>query len=66
MQVFVDGNVVANQLVSSQTVGEDEWLNVAIDLSSHAGKEVDLWIENRANDWHNEWAYWNQVKIVSE
>ena len=22
--------------------------------------------ENRANDWRNEWAYWNKVEIVKE
>jgi len=25
-----------------------------------------LSIENRANNWRNEWAYWNEIEIVSE
>ncbi|MCH2179889.1 MAG: c-type cytochrome [Mariniblastus sp.] len=66
MRVFVDGEVVADRLVASKTVGKDEWLNVSIDLSPFAGKRVNLWIENRANGWKNEWAYWNRVNIVSE
>ena len=66
MRVFVDGDVVADHLVSSKTVGKDEWLNVSVDLTSYAGKQVNIWIENRANDWRNEWAYWNRVNIVSE
>ena len=66
MRVFVDGDVVADHLVSSKTVGKDEWLNVSVDLTSYAGKQVNIWIDNRANDWRNEWAYWNRVNIVSE
>ena len=66
MRVLVDGEVMADRLVSSKTVGKDEWLNLSIDLTDHAGKRIDLRIENKANDWHNEWAYWNQVEIISE
>ena len=25
-----------------------------------------LSLENRTNNWHNEWAYWIEIKIVSE
>ena len=66
MRVLVDGDVIADKLVSSQTVGKDEWLNVSVDLSDYAGKQIDLWIENKANNWNNEWGYWNQIKILSE
>ena len=27
--------------------------------------QVQLRIENRANDWRNEWAYWHTVKVVT-
>ncbi len=30
-----------------------------------AGKKIQLAIENRANNWMNEWAYWHDVKIVA-
>lgn len=66
MRVLVEGDLISDQLVSSETVSNDEWLDVSIDLTSYAGQKIDLWIENKANDWHNEWAYWNQVEIVSE
>ncbi|MGI9474955.1 MAG: PVC-type heme-binding CxxCH protein [Rubripirellula sp.] len=66
LRVIASGEVLADQIVGSKTVADDEWLDVSVDLSRFAGQEVRLLIENRPNDWHNEWAYWNQVKIVSE
>jgi hypothetical protein len=47
-------------------VSDDEWLDVSVDLTRFAGRRIRLSIENRPNDWHNEWAYWNRVSIVSE
>ena len=40
-------------------------LDVTVDLSKYAGTQIQLRIENRANDWRNEWAYWHEVKVVS-
>ena len=58
--------MIAEQIVSSATVKSDEWLDVSVDLSRFAGHPVSLSIENVANDWHNEWAYWNKIQVVSE
>ena len=66
LKVLVDDQVVLKRIVGSKTVGEDEWLDVNVDLSDYAGRRIDLSIENSANNWHNEWAYWNKVAIVSE
>ncbi|MEO1618374.1 MAG: PVC-type heme-binding CxxCH protein [Planctomycetota bacterium] len=66
LRVLADGEVVADRIVSAETVGSDEWLDVTIDLSGFAGRRIPLVIENRANNWHNEWAYWNQVNVVIE
>ena len=51
--------VPADQVVSA------EWFNVVGDLSKYVGTKIQLRIENRANDWRNEWAYWHEVKVVS-
>ncbi len=56
--------VIFESLVSSKTVGDNEWLDVEVDLSKFAGQKVQLTLENRANNWANEWAYWHKVKIV--
>ena len=61
-----DNQLLEDQIVGSKTVGDDEWLDVKVDLSKFAGKRVRLRIENSPNNWHNEWAYWNNVKIVSD
>jgi len=66
LRVLVDGKVMADQVVGPETVGSDEWLDMALDLSPFAGSRINLVLENRANDWKNEWAYWNKVAIVTE
>ena len=65
LRVLADGKVIEDQLVSAKTVTK-EWLDVSVDLSMFAGKTIQLELENRANNWQNEWAYWHQVKVVSE
>jgi putative membrane-bound dehydrogenase-like protein len=66
LRVLVDGKVVTDQIIGSKSVSADEWLDVTVDLTRFAGRKIQLSIENRPNDWHNEWAYWNHVSIVSE
>lgn len=66
LRVLANGKVLTDQVVGAKTVGKDEWLDVSVDLTKFAGNRISLNIENRANNWHNEWAYWNSVKIVSE
>ena len=66
LRVLAGGKVIADRIVSAETVGANEWLDVSVDLSKFAGRRIPLSIENRANNWHNEWAYWNTVKVVTE
>jgi putative membrane-bound dehydrogenase-like protein len=66
LRVLSEGEVLDDRIVSASTVGQDEWLDVSVDLSKFAGRRIQLSIENRANNWKNEWAYWNKVEIVTE
>jgi putative membrane-bound dehydrogenase-like protein len=66
LRVLADGETIADQIVGPETVGPGEWLDVSVDLSQFAGRRIPLSIENRANDWRNEWAYWNKIEIVTE
>ncbi len=66
LRVLVGDQVIADRIVGPETVGPDEWLDVSVDLSKFAGRQITLSIENRANDWHNKWAYWNKIEIVTE
>tara|TARA_R110002049_G_scaffold2750_2_gene21420 strand:- start:185334 stop:187682 length:2349 start_codon:yes stop_codon:yes gene_type:complete len=65
LRVFANQDLLIDKTVDSKSM-TDEWMNVSVDLSSYTGKEVQLTIENRANGWRNEWAYWNKVDVISE
>ena len=66
LRVLVSDKLLMDQLVGSKSVSSNEWLDVTVDLTEFAGKQIQLLVENRPNNWANEWAYWNKVKIVSE
>ena len=51
--------------MSYETV-KSEWLELELDLTEFVGKHVDLEIENRANDWSSEFAFWGKVEVVTE
>ena len=64
LRVKVNGKVVSETPVSSKTA-QNEWLTHTVDLSRYAGKKIKLQLENQPSGWRNEWAYWNEVKIIS-
>ena len=63
LRVKVDGKIISKAEVSSKTT-TDEWLTHEVDLTPYAGKTVDLQLENNPTGWMNEWAYWNEVKVI--
>lgn len=65
LRVLAGKAVLADKIVGPEAMDE-EWLDVTVDLSQFAGHKIQLSIENRANNWRNEWAYWNEMQIVSE
>lgn len=65
LRVLANKEVLHDQIVSYKTV-KTEWLDLEIDLSKFAGKSIDLILENRANNWENEFGYWGSIKIVTE
>jgi hypothetical protein len=66
LRVLANGKVMADNVIGPDSVESDEWLDVSIDLTEFAGRRVSLVLENRANDWRNEWAYWNSLELVTE
>ena len=42
-----------------------EWMDLTVDLSDLAGQPVTIDLLNQANDWANEFGYWNAAEIVS-
>ena len=47
----------------SKDIEETKWQRLVVDLSRHAGKSVDLEIQNQATDWSHEAAYWSRIAI---
>jgi len=62
LRVRVNGKIISRKEVSSKTV-TNEWLTHEVDLSTYAGKEINLQLENQPTDWRNEWGYWHEVKV---
>ncbi len=65
LRVLADDQILHDQIVNADAVTQ-EWLTVNIDLSTFAGKTIRLTIENRANDWANEWAYWHAIEMTNQ
>ena len=65
LRVLVGDEVLAQQIVGPDAV-DKEWLDLSVDLTRFAGQKIQLSIENRANNWSNEWAYWSEINVVSE
>ncbi|HEV7225104.1 MAG TPA: PVC-type heme-binding CxxCH protein, partial [Pirellulales bacterium] len=63
--VKADGKPLHQSLVAAKTT-QDGWAEFAIDLSSFAGKKVELELLNQANGWSWEFGYWGRIEIVSQ
>jgi len=44
---------------------EDGWMEVELDLSKHAGSEVELALVNQASEWAYEAGYWGEIALIS-
>lgn len=64
LQVKADGELLKEQLVGP-TTARDGWLNLDVDLTSFAGREVALELLNVPNGWAWEAAYWAHVALES-
>ena len=65
LRIRVDKNTILEQLVSYKEV-QAEWLNLEIDLTPYVGKTIDLNLDNKANNWSNEFGFWHSVKISTK
>ena len=63
--VLAGGEKVHDSLVSP-TTAKQGWVDLSVDLSRFAGKNIVLEVHNQPNNWSNEFAYWQRVEIVSE
>ena len=61
MRVLVEGKLIEKHLIDHNG---DRWKPVSVDLSSHAGKTINLRLENAANDWNYEFGFWSDLQLV--
>lgn len=61
--IRVNGSEQKRITVGKNTVGEDGWLEVEYPLNSFAGNKITVDLENKANGWMNEAAYWSEIKV---
>lgn len=52
--------------VGKESAGSDGWTTVDFDLTPWRGKNVTVCLENRANGWEWEAAYWGALDVVTE
>ena len=65
LRVRAGNKVIYDQIVGNSQVKE-QWLEFDLDLSEYAGKKIPLVLENKANDWRNEFGYWGSIEVVSK
>lgn len=65
LAVIVNGKS-RHQSIIKRNGNKVEWRNVVVDLSDLAGQSVSIELQNKANDWANEFGYWNAAEIVAE
>jgi len=65
LAVKVEGKELLTRTIGKGTT-EKGWATLTVDLSSYAGKSVEIAVENRANGWSWEAAYWAKIGIETE
>ena len=65
LTVNVNGEIRHQSIVKCK--GKDvDWKEITIDLTDLAGQPITLEMLNKANDWSNEFGYWNAAEILTE
>jgi len=65
LQVFANGREMLARRVDRGATGGG-WLDLSVDLAEFAGKPVRLELRHKANGWDQEFAYWHDVRVVTE
>ena len=63
--VIVNGEI-RHQSIVKRDGKNVEWQDLTVDLSNLGGQAVTIDLLNKANDWSNEFAFWNAAEIVAE
>jgi hypothetical protein len=63
--VKADGKELLSTSVGKETA-ENGWMQIDVDLSDYAGKEIKLELVNKASDWKFEAGYWAKIELINE
>jgi len=63
--VNVNGQIRHQSIITRGQNGV-EWKEISVDLTDLAGQPVTIDLSNKANDWSNEFAFWNAAEIVAQ
>ena len=66
LRVFANGQRLHHQTVGGPASHGETWQSFVADLTPFAGKKIKVRLENAANGWSYEFAYWTALEIVSE
>ncbi len=62
LRVLANGRLLKKEIVNKNG---GRWKTIEIDLTPFAGNKVNVRLENVANDWNWEFAYWNDIRLTS-
>jgi hypothetical protein len=62
LRVIVEGKTLQAETVDHSG---DRWKSIRCDLTPYANRTVSIQLENCANNWHYEFAYWSNLQIES-
>ncbi|MCA9060198.1 MAG: HEAT repeat domain-containing protein, partial [Planctomycetaceae bacterium] len=65
LRVRINGKTVHDSLVARQ-VESGAWQDLEISLADYSGQTIQVELANAANDWSNEFGYWNNVEVLPE
>ena len=60
LRASIQGEIVKRTIVNRKG---GVWKTVTLDLSGYAGKRINVRLENAANGWEQEFAYWSRVLL---
>ncbi|MCA9064316.1 MAG: c-type cytochrome [Planctomycetaceae bacterium] len=65
LQVRVNGKTIHESLIV-RNPDSSPWQDLELSLADYSGQQVRIELLNSANDWSNEFSYWNNVEVLPE
>jgi len=63
LRAFADSKLIHRQRIQAS---EDDWETIQLDLTAFAGRTIPIRLENHAYNLSEDFAYWDEIKVVHE